>query len=245
MNRKIKALGLAFVATVALSAVVASAAQAGTLDIEVDPAIITGESEGQQELAVQIQTPKTGNNINGNCKKASFEGTVEQDGVGSQETHEATVTPTYQECTFAGLAAQVRMNGCKYTLTGAGHASKTFTVDIVGCTAGKQMTLQTAVCQIEIPAQNGLSHAVGTNIQTVGRPLPPHEVTLSVTIPHITHTQTGFGCPDGNNHHGVSLALNGNTIVKAYYDLAIFQVTEHGHQFTENFDGAQVKITST
>jgi hypothetical protein len=136
------------------------------------------------------------------------------------------------------------MHGCKYTLTGAGHAANTSTVDIVGCTPGKSITIQSASCSLVIPEQNNLSHLVGTNVATGGG--VPHEVTLSSTITGLTHTQFGV-CPDGNSHHSNNLSFTGNTIVKAYEDDKVsVQVTKHGHQYTEFVHGfKQVSLTST
>jgi hypothetical protein len=239
MISKIKALGLAFVAITAMSAVAASAAQAGVLDVGATPqgsAVITGQIETNQTTVLTVAKSTGGvGNFNSIAEEASFEGTT----AAGAQINEATVTATYTKVKLFGLAATVLMNGCKYTLTGAGHAANTATIDIVGCTAGKSITIQSTSCQVVIPEQNGLSHVVGTNLND-----SPHSVTLAATVTNITHTQFGV-CPDGNNHHSTNASFTGNTIVKAYEDISSQLVTKHGHQYSELIHGAQVSITST
>jgi hypothetical protein len=245
MIHKIKALGLAFVAITALSAVAASAAQAGTLDVGIQPAVITGHSEPAQEhvFTVTKSTPENkGEKFNVVIPTVSFEATTQ-----GLKIDELTATATYGPgIKLFGQPATVRMNGCKYTLTGsqttAGveHAANTFTIDIVGCTAGKQITFQSEFCQLVIPEQNHLSHVVGKNELTEG----VKSVTLQATLTGMTHTQFG-ACPDGNNHHSNNLSYTGNTWVKAYKDEGSTQVTEHGHQFSRLKDGALSTLEST
>lgn len=239
MIGKIKALGLAFVVTAAMSAVAASAAQAGSFDIGAQPAVIKGHSEaGQQHLLSVTRT--AGGVFNATCKTASFEGTSQ-----GQSISEATITPTYGEsegaptgCTLFGQSSVVKMNGCKFTITGSGQPSNTYLLDIVGCTSGKQIETKTAVCTFHIPEQNGLSHVVATNIGI-------NEITLEATLTTITFTQTGAACPDGNNHQSTSASIQGNTIMKAFKDSGTKQVTKHSHQYTESTAGEQVSFTTT
>jgi hypothetical protein len=240
MIGKIKALGLAFVAITAMSAMASSAAQAGTLDIEKQPAVLTGVNEVGQQTTLNIQKTTGGSGVfSSHCEEATLEGTTQ-----GLQIHEAQVTAAYTKCKLFGLAATVTMHGCKYTLTGAGHLPNTSTVDIVGCTPGKSITIQSASCQVVIPEQNNLSHVVGDNVATGGG--VPHEVTLTATVTSITHTQFGV-CPDGNNHHSNNAEFTGNTWVKAYEDdKAGVQVTKHGHQYTEFVHGGkQISLTST
>jgi hypothetical protein len=238
MTNKIKALGLAFVAIAAMSAIAAQAAQAGSFDIGVQPAVITGHSEEGQKDIFTVQSTN-GNKFDAVCTH-SLEATTQ----GLQNVQEITATTTKTGCTLFGMAAQVRMNGCKDTFTGAGQPANTFLLDIVGCTvATPYIQIQTAICQIRIPEQNGISHVVGSNLQTgIGQ---PHEVTLTTTASGITITQIGAGCPDGNNHHSQNGSSQGNMILKAFQDLGGHLVTKHAHQYIELTDGAQVNLTST
>jgi hypothetical protein len=239
MISKIKALGLAFVAIAAMSAMAASAAQAGSFDVGAQPAVVSGHDEMGQNHVLTLLKTGTGQAFTTECETSWVEATTQ----GTQNVNEVTATATYGGlCPFGptGLASQVRLNGCKYTLTGAGSGANTATVDITGCTNanGITITIAGAACQLRIPAQNGLSHVVGT---TVGQ-----EVTLAATVTGITVHQSGVGCPDGNNHLGTNASFQGNTLLNARQDIGTEQVTEHGHQFVKNkLGGTAVSLTST
>ncbi len=249
MTTKLKSLVLAMLAITALSAVAASSAQAGTFDIGANPAVITGHSDpkvggGFQEHTFSLHT--TGGGIAfAKCPTASFEGTSHQLIGGTppfQEVHHLTLTPTYGPgCTAFGMAAQIVMNGCKYTFTGAGQPQGTFLLDVTGCTAGKVMEIKTPICTLDVLEHHQIPHVVGKNVFTKGL---PHEVTLEMTV-RFTVRQTGFACPDGNNHLSTNLTLSGNTVLKAYQDLGPILVTKHGHQYFESLEGQQVPLTTT
>jgi hypothetical protein len=234
----LRILGLAALIVAALCMIASSTAAAGTLDIGADPAVLNGVSEGEQRLTVKKQTPEAGGEFSALCQSAAFEGTVEQDGSGSQQTEEATITPTFGNsestsngCQLFGQQAQVRLNGCKYTLTGAGQPANTFLVDIVGCTAGKQITFQAASCQLAIPEQNGLSHVV---TKTLGG--SPAKATFESTLSGITHSQAGGACPDGS-HHGTNVSLSGSAVVEARENGESKQATVKGHQYQRHTVG--------
>jgi hypothetical protein len=229
MIGKIKTLGLAFVALTAMSAVTASAVQASSLHLGASPAVLTGHSDpkvggGFQQHILQI--PGTGESapFNSICDTASFEGTIQ-----GQTVTEGTVTATYSQCKLAGTAATVQMNGCKYTLTGItgqGLAPRTFNADIVGCTAGKQIQIKTAVCTVDIPEQNNLSHLTANNEAN-------NHLTVIATVTGITAKQTGAACPGGPEHHATNASFTGNTTVTGFVHKGTEQVTEHGHQFAK------------
>lgn len=235
MIGKIKVLGAAFMALAAMGAL-ASVASAGTADIGATPSVVTAEIESGQQHILTIPDPPDAP-FNSLCEAASIEGTVS-----GQSVQEATVTPTYSGCKLAGQAAQVLLNGCKYTLTGngAGIGSNTFNVDVVGCTEGKQIQIKSAICTVDIPAQNGLSHVVASNIGGASK-----EVTLNATVTGITAVQTGAACPQGNNAHTTGASFSGNTIAKAFKDAGGTQVTKHSHQYTQFTVGEQVTLVST
>jgi hypothetical protein len=227
MIGKIKALGLAFVAVTAMTAVAASAAQASSLDLGSTPAVLTGHSDpaaqGFQQHILQIPGKEGSAPFNSICDTASLEGSV----AGPSPVTEGTVTATYSACKLAGTAATVQMNGCKYTLTGAAQPATTFLVDVVGCTTGKQIQIKTALCTVDIPVQNGLSHLVATNNQT------NKHITAAATVTGITAVQTGAACPGGNGFHTNAASFTGNTTVTGFVDKGTEQVTEHGHQFAK------------
>ena len=238
MNGKIRrTLGLALVAIAALIALGASTAQAGSFDIGVQPAIITGHSETPQNNRFNFAETDGGQGTV-SCTTHSLEGTTQ----GLQDVTEITVTTTKGgQCLFNGIAATVRMNGCKDTLTGAGQAATTFLLDIVGCTNGTTgITISVPGCQLRIPEQNGISHVVGTNQSN-----DPHTVTLDTTATGITVHQAGLACPDGNGHKGTSGSSQGEMILKAFEENQSEQVTNHLHQYDTLTHGVQVNLTAT
>jgi hypothetical protein len=244
MTSKIKALSLALASIAAMSAIVASAAQAGSFDVGAQPAVVSGHAEQSQNHVFTLTRTATGTPFTTICSTSWVEATTQ----GTQNVQEATATATYGgQCLYGptGLAATVRLNGCKYTVTGAGSGANTATVDITGCTNANGITIQIAgaACQLRIPAQNGLSHVVGSEPNPT---TTPHTVTLNVAVSGITVHQSGPGCPDGDNHLGTNGYFQGNTILKATQHTGTEQVTEHGHQFLKNkLTGTQVNLTST
>lgn len=251
MATKLKHLVLAMLSIAALSAVGASSAQAGAFDIYANPGVITGHSDpkpggGFQEHVFALHT--TGGGVPQiKCPTASSEGTSHQVVGGvtpiPQVVNHLTLTPTYGPgCTaFGGMAAQIVMNGCKYTLTGAGQPAGTFLLDVTGCTAGKSMEIITPICTLDVLQHHQIPHVVGQTVFTEGQ---PQEVTLGMTL-RLTVLQTGAACPDGNNHLSTNLTLGGNTVLKAYQDVASVQVLKHGHQYSEAIEGAPVPLTVT
>jgi hypothetical protein len=195
----------------------------------VQVSVIIGNGEASQQHTLTI--PGNPSPFNAVCDSASIEGTVQ-----GQVLEDVTLTPTYSSCKLAGTAATVQMNGCKYTLTGEGQPAQTALGDIVGCTSGKQIQVKTALCTVDIPAQNSLSHMVGSNIGG-------NEITTSLTMGGVTAVQTGAACPGGNNAHTSAASLAGNTTAKAFQDSGSTQVTKHSHQYSEVNAGSQVSLT--
>ena len=227
-----KVLGVSIAAATAIGALAATAAQAGEFDFGTQPAALFAVNEGVHQLQI---TSTSGGNFNTNCPNASLEGTTQ-----GQKIDEATVTATYGPgCTAFGVAAQVVMNGCKYTITGFAQLPQTGIVDVVGCTSNKSIEIKTAICTLDIPQQNSLSHIVGSNLNA-------QQVTLAATVKGITVRQTGAACPDGNQHVNTTGAFTGNTIGVARFDTGAFQVTRHSHQYVELSQfGAQTTLAAT
>lgn len=231
MMRNVKALGLAFVAVVAMSAVAASAAQAvpgeGHITTSETKAVVTGEGTNHV-LSVG------GTNVT--CAVAKLEGTVQD--IGQDPTQltflESTVTPTYSNCQFGGFAATVQMNGCKYKLVGT--AALTAQSQVVGCTSGKAITINAAgFCTITIGNQAVLPHVTYTNDSGA----VPHHVQAHITVGGVAYTRDSVFCPQGE------ASFSGTTTIKAFKDLGTETVTEHGHQFLKNKCGEQLGILAT
>jgi hypothetical protein len=228
MTRKLKAFGLALLAALAIASIAASAAQAAPGELHSETigasAILTGQNLGAHEMGFK--------GLKLQCQSATFEGTV------PKTTTDATVTPQYTGCVLSGLAAQVRMNGCKYTFTGA--ADFTANVDITGCTSGKSIEIVDLVCTITIPEQKNLSHVVFTN-----KPGPPKHIETSFTLTGITYIGDNLGCAEAMGHHADG-TLTGTTTVKAYEDAGLKELAEHnGHKYQPFKEGLQVGLFAT
>ena len=238
MSGKIKALGLAFAAVAAVSTMSSSAAHAGSFDIGAQPAILSGHDEENQNHVFSLEETDGGSG-SAVCQTAWLEATTQ----GQSGVTDVTATATYGgQCLFAGLAAQVRLNGCKYTFTGAGQPANEGVTDIVGCTnATTGITITVPSCQLRIPQQNGVVPWVLIGII----PLFIVSRLLFTQAPFTVH-QSGLACPDGNGHKGQNAALEGSTIIKATEENGSSQVTEHGHQFSKfSTSGTQVSVQPT
>jgi hypothetical protein len=184
MTRNFKAFGLAMVAALALSAVVASGAQAATASVRAGsyPATLTGNQKTVNVLSVGGGVRKV------SCKTAIFHGTI------TAAADPVTLTPTYSECNSEpGGPATVTMNGCDYDLypnsvtatTGTGTADLT-------CPAGKEVEVHIyenaekhakgeSLCTYDIPPQTNLSAGEYHNETNAATGKKDITATLNVT----------------------------------------------------------------
>ena len=177
MVRKFKFLGLALAAVFAMSAVGASAASA-TVEFHSEgaPVTLTGNQEGESN-AFDVQFGEV------KCKTAKYNGTT----TGTTDKT-VTVTPSYNECTFAGVATIIDMNGCDYLIhvNNEGPPYKG-TVDVVCPEGAKIVVTGGNKCTVDVGPQTGLGPITFTNIGTT----TTREVTLGLSgITNITYTQT-------------------------------------------------------
>jgi hypothetical protein len=156
MSKKLGVLGLALVAVFAMSAMLASAAQAAKFESGTGtyPTTVTGE---------QISGPVTGVTVAKHefktalgvvkCTPSSFTGTL------TAASSELTVAPTYGNttagtgCTVAGVAGPVvHMNGCDYLFTaGTIAAGVTPIATHIVCPEGKHIVITiVAGCELTI-----------------------------------------------------------------------------------------------
>lgn len=203
MIRNLKSLGLAFVAVLAMSAVVASAAQAvPSFTASSYPAAGTGaNTKGSETFTTEAGAVQ--------CD-SHFAGTLS----GASST--LTVTPTYTNCeAFGFLSATVNTEGCTYVF----HATEQVSagvynshVDVV-CPAGKSIKISAGTCRAEVKGQNGLTTVKTTN--------SGGSVTVEPNVNNIalTVTQDGFACPfsgtgakTGAYHGHVVFSSAGKTI---------------------------------
>jgi hypothetical protein len=231
MTRKLKAIGLAFAAVAAMSLIPAAATQGSELHaITAGPsANITGEQTTQHRFQA---TPPAGPATT--CNSVHFEGTV------SITSQHQTVTPIYTGCTAFGQTSTVNMNGCKFTFTGSGNPALTAKVDIVGCTAGKQIEGNTAICQKTIPEQATIGgHVVFSNGGS------PSDLVATFTLTGITYQLHGAVCGHTvttTTHDGT---YQGSATFKAFVSTQPQQATHNGHQYSTTKNGAQVALTAT
>jgi hypothetical protein len=216
MTPKLKALGIAFVAVFAMSAMAVSAAQAEGVS-ELTPqenkhAIITGEQVGRH-----IFKTSAGQEIT--CEIAKFDGTIN----GNSTT--ATVAPTYSEChtTFPKLPATVAPNGCDYLFHGQlTNPANTFkaSVDVV-CPSpgGVESTFEVGIynnaghtellCTLTIRGQTGKTTNTITNVAGT-----PDDVKVVSNVTGIETTSHQALC--GQKTVWQNSTYTGETTVKAY-----------------------------
>jgi hypothetical protein len=179
MTRKLKMLGMAFVAVLALAAVSASAASAASYTASSYPTTGTGES------AVGNDTFKTEGGVV-ECK-SHFEGTLATE---AQES--LTVKAKYSSCkAFGFLNATVEMNGCDYLFTAptsTGGANWHAAVH-VKCAPGP-ITITAGTCKVTIG-----EHSPGGVVNITNNAGGDVSVKAAVTGIKYNVTQDGFGCP--------------------------------------------------
>ncbi len=218
MTRKLKTLGLASVAVAAMSMATASLTQAAQLHATSNQNIVVTGHQHAGENVFQLTTslaedkgPKV------KCAQATFEGTAQTQG-GSQVTgDELTATPILSGCTAFGQNATVKLNGCHFAATGAGQPAKTMVLDGVCTTAGKQIEIQTAICQVKIPAQTTGGHVTLANVAG-----SPHSVTAQITVNSLKHEYSaGIGCGHAKGVQTTDGDYEGFVNFQAYKDLGI------------------------
>jgi hypothetical protein len=189
MTRKLKTLGLAFVAVLAMSSLAASAAQANFSSANYPATVsgsqiegtITGAAVSKHEFTTKAGTVK--------CTTASFAGKS----LAGTAT-ELTLTPTYGGCTLAGIAATVNMNGCHYIFTVEKTTTEN-TVDLlthVTCPVGGVITVSVtgSVCKVTIAGGQTLKGIETHNEAT--------DVVATIDVSGISYTiDEGPKCPNG------------------------------------------------
>ncbi len=242
MIRNIRAFGAALIAVAAMGMATSSAVQASELHFTTSEnnTVITGQQITQ--LVLQVTAPQ---GIMTKCDTFTLEGTVSDEGQSSTQltAKDLTLTPTYSECASWGVNSQVKMNGCKFVITGSheGAPAKTAYLDLVGCTAGKQMEMLTPLCTISYPEQSTLGHVVFSNKGEGGS----EDVEAQFTISGIKYQLAGAACSHTTNTLTSDATMTGSVTLRAYKDLGSEQVTLHGHQYEKRKDGAQLGVLAT
>jgi hypothetical protein len=180
MTRKLKMLGMAFVAVLALTAVSASAASATNYTASAYPTTGTGTSA----LGNDVFTTE-----GGKVECAShFEGTL------TKASPELTVKAKYTSCkAFGFVNATVDMGTCDYLFTepvgGVAPVDVTCTTTASEPKVVDPITITAGTCKVTIGAQKTSGGATITNTGT--------DVTVQANVSGVGYNVVtdGFGCP--------------------------------------------------
>jgi hypothetical protein len=177
-SKRLKLMLAAAVAVLAVSAAASTAASAGTFKAGSYPATITGTQATQVIFTGVVGTWK--------CGALAMQGELKE------ESTSLNLTPLYSECSWAGVAATINMEGCTYNYTAGntlGENKIEATMDVV-CPAGKEAKLTlTNGCTIRIPSQNGLKSVTAENTLM--------DVDLQLGVTAMTYTvENGTKCPN-------------------------------------------------
>lgn len=195
MSTKLKALGIGFLAVMAMSAVAvmnASAESRGHFTSEVAHTTLqTSETETHR---LELRVPGLTGII---CTESSYEATT-----AAATVTEITVTPTYKGCETTGGSkgsVTVETNGCDYVFTAPNlESAKTeHTVDYK-C-PGTGIVLHHEGCEIEIHPINNLKGIGYTTVVENNK----HAITLTANVTGFTSTfHSGFCILLGTTHGG-------------------------------------------
>ena len=209
MRVNLKALGLALVAALAMSAVVASAAQAVNAKFTA-PAYPT-VTKGNQYGTVNYFEATPGEKIE--CTKAEYQATL------GEAKNTLTVTPHYSEC--AGRV--IHLNGCHFdfetagTTNGAGETPGT--ADVI-CPKGTTITItgNFGICEIHV---QGSADGKNQNLKGITFTNTANgDVTVNVDITkqiHYTDTDTAF-CPFTANTTGTEGSFVSKVLMAGFVD---------------------------
>jgi hypothetical protein len=198
MIRNFKALRLTLVAVLAMSAFVASAAQAApVVTTSVSPVSVHGTGEGiGQRLTIDGVTTE--------CQVSHYTGTV------TNGSSTLTLNPVYTSCALlgTGLTVHLKSNGCGYLfhlLSKSGSTNNT-KVDIECGASPFQIEGTGTSCEVTIGAQAGLTNVTATNDAS--------DITIKTNISGITGTVTkdGFLCP----YSGTGVKTGGTYVTTGY-----------------------------
>jgi hypothetical protein len=201
MTRKFKALGVAFVALLAMgavSALTAPGASAAKFKCDVQPCTVTAEKDPENPPHFVI-----GTGLTVSCEEEKLEGTSEL-----AETDALTVTPTWAKCTSSVGSATVKVNHCDLKLTS--ETINSHGEIHIGCVGEEKIELTTGGCTVKVGPQK-VTGANYKNIPASGG--KPRHVTATVTSP-LTYTKSGLTCGFVSG----AAEFKGSYTVKCYED---------------------------
>ena len=186
MTGNFKSLGLALVAALAISAMVASLASADEFQSESEGITLVGAQEKHLEGGIEKNDQFTTSGGVLQCTTVSYSGSQS-----SKKASSLSVKPAYSGCTFAGLSAEVQTNGCEFVYTFV--EATTNGEEQLKCPAGEEVTFydgpaSTRRCVIHIGAQKigGIEGVIFANLGSG----PTLEVRISVNAGKVKYAQT-------------------------------------------------------
>ena len=220
MRINLKALGLALVAALAMSAVAASTASAvgqGMLTTtDEEPVTLTGTDDGVnffESFGEVVECPDSAYTGHATLTKQQTEEGKKHQYLPHGATS-VTVTPHYKQTNGATancdvnegeFSATINMNGCDYDFydfTTIENNKYSFTTDLICPGGGPVISVYLGhshgfkVCTVTVAAgQEGLTGGIATNDESEGE----HTITLTGTVHSITSTRTGL-CATGADH---------------------------------------------
>lgn len=201
MNRKLKALGLALFATMALGAISAQGAMGAELfHSEINETYITGIQEHDAEVAnvFELDDP---NNSALECTNATFEGSIT-----ASTVTEVELTPTYFDCeTDSGANAAVDHTECTYVL--AAHTEGDHAPVEVVCPDGQAIHISIeSLCNITVGADDtiseGLTYAneeTEDGTEDITATITAHDIGWQVSSGEFFCTLGGLGASSGTD----------------------------------------------
>jgi hypothetical protein len=223
MTRNVKVLGLAVVAVLALSAVVASAAQAHMFRAASYPAFIHGDQDGGTHIFEIAGGRKF------TCEEVTFTGTVASTAAAAEGV---TVTPDYKKCHAKfplfeqKLPVTVTMNGCDFLFTTP--ETKTPPDEYTGkvhlkCPENKKIEIHVyenatkhaedkSLCTFSVGAKDNLGSITYHN--KTNTPTSVNDVTLTGLVTNIPYTRTSGTLANCGGATGES-TYTGNSTVTA------------------------------
>jgi hypothetical protein len=214
MIRNLKALGLTAVAVFAMSAMVASAAQAAPAELKSDGSSVTLKAAWGNDAFDAF-------NSNVTCANGSLDSVV------AVPSSTFTVTPTYTNCKVGGvLPATVNFTSCDY-LFHLGETTKEHeapaTTDVKCTKAGDTIDITVfaseaahkenkPICHITVAEQLGLAGGK-VNVDT-GATSTADDITISGTVAGIAAKQVRNSalCPVGTEESAGKYTINANKI---------------------------------
>lgn len=182
MTRKLRALGLALFAALAIGAIGASLASASfpLFHTEAEDTVLTG-SQGQMANANVLTTDLGALK----CKEVKYMGTQEV-----FTTSTMTLKPKFEKCQLGEENAVVTVNSCAFVFH-LGESTEPVEAQMdIECVDADQLVIHTEECTTTIPPQAGLKKVTFTN--------EGEEATRSViadlAVGEIHYVEHGAGC---------------------------------------------------